>query len=244
MDPGFWKSYFLKNKDHFSDIDWQTDDQLSIQEKEIITSSIQQFQRGENSEGKHFFAFAKSFPDPLYLECIRLFIKEEQTHALVLARFMDRHGIKRINTHWVDGCFRWLRKRAGLENTVTVLVTAEIIAKVYYKALRNCTSSPLLKKICAQILKDEDQHIIFQCAALHHFYCRKNILGKFFIRCLNFILMLGTILVVWVYHRKVLINGQYDFRCFFSETILIFFEAGDIIKNEKALIQNFLIPVT
>src|SRR6266404_3413702 len=242
MDFESWKNYFLGNKNHFSDIDWQTEDHLSEYEKKMITSSIQQFQKGENSEGKHFFAFAKTFPDPLYLECIRLFIAEEQTHASVLGRFMEKQGIRKISKHWVDGCFRWLRKFSGLENSVIVLVTAEIIAKVYYKALMNCTSSLLLQKICVQILKDEDQHIIFQCYALSYFHSKKNFVRKFFTRSFHFVLMLVTILIVWVYHRKVLVTGNYNCRKFFSETIPIFFEAERIIKNERAF-PKFLIPV-
>ncbi len=52
MDFEIWENYFLKNKDHFSEIDWQAEDQLTKDEKKKITSSIQQFQKGENSEGK------------------------------------------------------------------------------------------------------------------------------------------------------------------------------------------------
>jgi hypothetical protein len=237
------KKYFESNKTHFSGIDWAQEDNLTERERKIITTSIQQFQRGENSEGKHFFAFAKTFPDPLYLECIKLFIAEEQTHALVLGKFMDKHSIPKIKKHWVDECFRWLRKFSGLENSVIVLVTAEIIAKVYYKALMNCTTSGLLKKICMQILKDEDQHIIFQCCTLSDFYVKKNLIRKFFTRSFHFILMIGTILIVWMYHRKVFATGGYHFNNFFTAGISIFFEAEGIVKNEKGFPKKFLIPV-
>src|SRR5215467_4925362 len=94
-----WKNYFVQNKDHFSTIDFIANDKLSLEEKEIISSSIQQFQRGESSEGKHLFSFANKFPDPDYIGCIKLFIKEEQTRARVLGEFMDKHGIARIRHH-------------------------------------------------------------------------------------------------------------------------------------------------
>lgn len=237
-----WKHYFESNKCHFKDIDWNIQERLSARQKQTITASLQQFQKGESSEGKHFLRFAKSFPDPLYLECIRLFIAEEQTHAMVLSRFMDKHQIPRIKKHWVDGCFRWLRKFSALENSVTVLVTAEIIAKVYYKALMNCTQSITLQKICMQILKDEDQHIIFQCCPLGHFYKNKNFLSKRLSRGFHFAFMLGTILVVWLYHRKVYVAGGYDFKKFVTDTMSVFFEADEIIKGEKPVIHKFLIP--
>lgn len=243
MNCANWKNYFESNKGHFSDVDWSAEERLTDQERKIITSSIQQFQKGENSEGKHFFGFAKTFPDPLYLDCIKLFIAEEQTHAGVLGKFMEKNNIQKIRRHWVDGCFRWLRKFSGLENSVTILVTAEIIAKVYYKALMSCTRSKLLGRLCLQILKDEDQHIIFQCQALGYFYSRKNLMMKFFARGLHLGLMVVTAFIVWIYHCRVLKTGGYNFNRFFIETTSIFFEAEEIVRNEKVLTQKFLVPV-
>lgn len=199
----------------------------------MIAASLQQFQRGERSEGKHLFAFAKKFPDPAYLACIRLFIPEEQKHANVLARFMKKHDIPVIESHWVDGVFRRLRKLAGIENTVRVLLVAETIAKVYYKGLYQATGSVVLKKICAQILLDEEQHIRFQCDALQFFFRRKTFLSRLFTWLWQWILMTGTILVVWWHHKKVLLKGGYYFGKFFLENLLVFSEAERSIR-EKA----------
>jgi hypothetical protein len=219
-----WKEYFLQNRRHFSDIDFDADDQLTDQEKKIIFSSIQQFQIGEN---------AKRFPDPGYLECIRLFIPEEQMHAKVLSKFMKRHDIPLIKSHWTDSVFRWLRKLAGIENTVRVLLVAEIIAKVYYKGLRQATGSELLKKICTQILADEEQHILFQCDALRSLHHQKNFFHRFVVRAWQRVLMVGTIVVVWRYHKKVLQKGGYYFGRFFLENLLIYSEAERIIMKKE-----------
>jgi len=227
-----WEIYFQQNQVHFRDIDFVAPDELTAHEKRIIYTSLQQFQRGENSEGKHLFAFAKTNPDPAYLRCISLFIREEQSHARVLGAFMDRHGIRRIKGHWVDGVFRWLRKFSGLENTIRVLLTAEIISKVYYVALYNATGSSLLKKICRQILKDEDQHIAFQCDTLQFFYKSKSSVGKFLTRGWHFVLMTGTILVVWLHHRKVLKKGRFGLPKFFQSTLHVFFQSEEIIKGK------------
>jgi hypothetical protein len=227
-----WKEYFLQNRAHFTDLDFNTEDQLTEEEKRIIFSSIQQFQNGENSEGKHLYSFAKRFPDPKYLECIRLFIPEEQMHAKVLGKFMKKHGIPLIKSHWVDRVFRSLRKLAGIENTVRVLLTAEIIAKVYYKGLRQATGSELLKKICTQILYDEEQHILFQCDALRALHQNKNLFHRFILKSWQRILMLGTIVVVWHYHKEVLRKGGYYFGRFFLENLLIYSEAERLIMKK------------
>ncbi len=228
-----WKKYFDSNKTHFDDINFEEGGYLLPHEKKSITSSLQQFQKGEQSEGKHLFSYAKTFSDPAYLECIKLFIKEEQKHAMVLARFMKVNGIPGIKKHWMDKIFRQLRKLAGLENTLIVLVTAEIIAKVYYKALENATDSILLKRICIQILEDEDQHLSFQAFTLQHFYTSSTRLKQIITRSWHRLLMTGTILVVWVGHRKVLKNGGSFFSKFFMETMLVYFEVEQQIKTKS-----------
>ena len=110
---------------------------------------------------------------------------------------MNLHNIKQIQSHWVDNCFRWLRKLFTLENSITVLLTAEIIAATYYKALKESTQSKLLGIICNQILKDEEMHLHFQSFCLSYFYRKKNFVHKIFIRKIHKILTLGTIIIVW-----------------------------------------------
>jgi hypothetical protein len=233
-----WKRYFESNQSHFSDINWDEGDCLKEDEKELISSSLQQFQRGENSEGKHLFAYAKTFPDPVYLECIRLFICEEQVHAGVLGSYMDKYSIPRIRDHWVDGVFRWLRKLAGIENTITILLIAEIISRVYYAALKRATGSSMLQKICEQILKDEDQHISFQCFTLRFFCQKRSPAGKFLIRTLQFVLMNGTIAIVWLYHNRVLRKGGHSVVTFWQSVLRVYFDCDAIILDKRKYTEN------
>jgi len=235
MEYSYWKEHFERNQSHFKHINWEEPDELTEREKTLIKRSIQQFQHGENSEGKHLFQFARTMNNEEYMQSIRLFIKEEQTHAKVLARFMDKYNIEKIKGHWVDGVFRWLRKLLSLENSVIVLLTAEIISKVYYDALSNATGSGLLQKICAQVLQDEDQHIAFQCYTLSHFHKRKNWLSRFLSRTWHLFLMTGTIFVVWWHHKKVLKKGGYYFSRFFFQTMLVFLNVDELIKNKNAI---------
>ena len=235
MNYTYWKAYFESNQHHFKNINWDAADSLTDDEKRIITKSIQQFQEGENSEGKHLFQFAKTLNDDEYLSCIRLFIREEQNHAKVLGRFMEKYRIEKAKGHWVDGVFRYLRKLMGLENSIIVLVTAEIISKIYYDAFRNTTGSVLLQKICSQVLQDEDQHIAFQSHTLNLLYEKKNFLSRFISRSWHLFLMIGTILVVWFYHKKVFRKGGYYFGRFFLQTMLVFLNVDELIKNKYTI---------
>ena len=64
-----------------------------------------------------------------------LFIREEQHHAAQLREFMLAHGIALKQRNWTDSIFRQIRRLAGFETAVTILVTAEMVGFVYYRAL-------------------------------------------------------------------------------------------------------------
>jgi hypothetical protein len=213
-----WEQYFRFNQGHFDHLEWAPAGRLTGKEKDRISSSIRQFQRGEHSEGKHFLRFARSLGDESFIKALEIFIREEQDHAAVLGRFMELEQISRLEKDRLDNIFRWLRKLAGLEGTVTVLLTAEIISMVYYKALQFATHSILLRQICRQILVDEEMHLRFQSFTLSLLYKKKSWAGTLFSKSVHTILMAGTCCIVWPYHRKVLRAGGFGFFSYFLET--------------------------
>lgn len=239
-----WQEYFRSNQDHFDHLDWRNDDILTPDERRTILSSICQFQRGEYSEGKHFLEFAKNMKDESYIQALRFFIKEEQDHAIVLGKFMDNHSMEKLKNDWLDNIFRRLRKLADLECTITVLLTAEIISMIYYQALTKATASKLLKQICGQILIDEEMHLQFQSFSLRVLYEKKNILSIFISRILHRILMGGTIVMVWIFHRRVLKAGNYYFFDFFKAVFSEFKKCESMIadKSLRVPVTNRIIP--
>jgi hypothetical protein len=230
-----WKDYFFINQSHFSHIDFNRPDLFCLDEQKQFNSSIQQFQRGEHSEGKHLLKYAKQYGDPLYTEAIKLFIKEEQQHALVLAKFLEKHDIPKIKDHWVDSVFRMLRQLSGIDNTVTVLLVAEIISKVYYRALMKATSSELLQQICEQVLKDEEKHLHFQCCTLKILQHKKSKMVKKLWELYFKTILTGTTLVVWTYHKQVLKAGGLSFYDFSRSCKSALDELLQMIKGQKEI---------
>ena len=162
-----WLDYYRNNRESLLDIPWERGAEITDSERTAIWDSVRQFQLGESSEGRHIIRCADEFAvrqsSPAYGEAIKLFIREEQRHARDLGRFMDLAGIPQRGRAWPDTVFRCLRHLSGLEVSITVLITAEIIAKVYYAALREATRSTVLRRLCDQILRDEREHVRFQC---------------------------------------------------------------------------------
>lgn len=210
-----WRETFTNNYEGATLLKCDALVTLSNNERKAITKSIQAFQLGENSEGKHLYLRAREYAEKTgdfeYVKAIKLFISEEQRHSHYLARFMNLAGIPLTRKTFIDGVFRNLRQLAGLECSIIVLITAEIIAKVYYRALHDATSSEFLKAICNQILRDEKMHVQFQAERLAILRrARKGYLllaTKFIQR----FLFAGTMFVVWLKCRQTLRAGGYSF---------------------------------
>ena len=211
--------------------------QLNESERRTITPSIQQFQLGEGSKGQRLLEsgqkYGRAVNDPLFAGALDLFIKEEQQHSRYLAAFMQSQSIPLVEKHWVDTIFRKLRGLAGLELSLSVLVTAEIIAVAYYRALSSATSSPILKMICTRILADEASHLKFQASMLARVACARPAAFQKALAELHRAFLLGTILVVWREHGPVFKAAGYDFGSFKKETCLEFAE-WNTVRRELA----------
>jgi hypothetical protein len=85
---------------------------------------------------------------------------------------------------------------------------------VYYIALRDATDSQVIRRLCQQILRDEDEHVRFQCERLA--ILRRNhgalrvVLKQFFQR----VFFGGTCLVFWWKHAPVMRAGGFGFFSF------------------------------
>ena len=182
-DSGVWRRHFEHNARALSDIPWDVGADLTPDEVAAVSASMQEFQAGEYSEGRHLYQFARDYAartgDYEYLRATRLFIAEEQRHALHLARFLTINDIPLIRTTFADRVFRRLRNIVrSLEISIAVLVTAELIAKVYYAALREATGSLVLRRLCDQLLRDEEAHVRFQCAQLRTLRKDRQAIGQ------------------------------------------------------------------
>jgi hypothetical protein len=187
-----------------------------------VAPALRRFQRGESSDGAQLLAQAAALGHPGYLAALRLFIKEEQTHASVLGRFMHRQGMRKAKTDWMDTVFRWLRHRSGLANAINTLLVAETVSMVFYSALERATRSPLLQAICQQILVDEEMHLRFQV------YTRRYLLRpatgagrRLWHRMLSAVLLFGSAGLLRLQHGALFRAAGYDFYDFIAGLWLV-----------------------
>jgi hypothetical protein len=225
---GDWCARFEANAAAPDGIPWDAPPSLSESERRTVAASIQEFQVGESSDGTHLRAAASAYAsregDSQYEMAIALFIAEEQRHAAYLARFLRQEGISLGKSTWADIVFRFLRRGASLERTIAVLLTAELIAQVYYAALRDATGSPTLRAICARVLRDEEAHVRFQSERLAMLRSGRRSSAVRVALAAQGALFASATLVVWSKHHPVLRRGGLSFadyrracwRCFTS----------------------------
>ncbi len=221
-----WVQWFEWNALNQAELPWEGGAAATREELEPIVDSLQEFQRGESSDGRHFltrgFHHAMQTGDADYLVALNLFIAEENRHGSYLARFLEAAGAPLVEATPADSLFRALRRIGGLEGAICVLLTAEIIACTYYTAIHNATTSPLLRGICRQILQDEYKHLRFQNERLRFIGSKRPWLAKYLILKLQALLLAAAIPVLWPRHGRAIKAGGYTLLSFFRDTFTVF----------------------
>ncbi len=131
-----------------------------------IARSISIFQLGESGGGTRLRRYTRSIAtlENLrgYQRAVDLFVAEEQSHAALLARTVLHLRGTLLKKQWSNSIFRWMRDLVNLEFNIQVLLTAELIAEVYFGLLALRCSDPVVQIVAKKLLRDEMGHLSFQ----------------------------------------------------------------------------------
>lgn len=217
-----WTRYFERNLRDDPLIPWSVDPNLTKTQRTSIAKSVQIFQLGESGEGRHLRNCAQVWidrgGDPDYLAALTLFVQEENRHADWLGQFLAQEDVPLLQEQWSDGCFRFLRHLAGLRTSISVLVTAEILAQVYYLALLRATNSPALQSICKRILRDERAHVTFQQNQNRELARRWGRLRRTIVAAMENVLFEIARRIVWHDHNSVFLAAGMDWKTYRKRT--------------------------
>jgi hypothetical protein len=191
---------------------------LTAAERRLIAKSIATFQLGEQSEGVSLMRAAQAYENEQdaapVARIVELLIAEEHQHAALLGNFMDQHGIPRRQKDWTDWTFRRIRKLAGLELYLSVLITAELIGKVYYRALERSTECRQLRALCHSMVADELAHVGFESDLLRTMRNRRSPLVRPLVSATHRVFLASAAVAVWITHRSLLRHAGYRLRSF------------------------------
>src|SRR5580704_16432291 len=226
MGPGeleIWLNHFEHHARHPRDVPHGLSDMLSSDERELIASSIATFQLGEQSEGRTLLRAAERFAAgqaPRLVRIIELLIREEQRHAARLRVFMRDHRIPLKRSDWTDRIFRLVRRLAGLRFYVGVLICAELIGNVYYRALESVTDCERLQVLCRTIVSDELAHVGFESQLLLTLQAGRAARLRALTGPAHRLFFATTAAVVWLTHRSVLRRAGHSGRSFLRSCLV------------------------
>ncbi len=212
----YWINHFTSNLKN-QRVVWELSPVLTEKELSTILYSLQAWQLGETSDGRHLLRAAAlhagKINDPEYLEAVALFIKEEQKHGNNLGRYLDRVGKPRLKSDWGDTLFRKVRYfNTSMEIWTLAVIVVESAAQIFYQALKNATGCTLLKQICTDILIDEAYHIEFQYERLQIIFQSRSFPWRFIHGNFYKFFFFAVAPIVWFGHRKLFTAGGYGFR--------------------------------
>lgn len=134
--------------------------------RQAIARSLAIFQLGESGGGTRLRRYTRSIAtlENLrgYQRAVDLFVAEEQSHAALLARTVTHLRGTLLQKQWTNSVFRWMRDLVNLEFNIQVLLTAELIAEVYFGLLALRCSDPVVQTVAKKLLRDEMGHLAFQ----------------------------------------------------------------------------------
>ena len=218
LDLEIWLNHFEYHAQHPRVVPAGLADNLKPAERDLIANSIGTFQLGEQSEGATLLRaatrFARAHRSPRLVRIIELFVREEQRHAALLAEFMRDHGIPLRGHDWTDAVFRRVRRLAGFELYLHVLISAELIGNVYYRALEAATGCQRLRVLCRTLVCDELAHVGFESQLLLAVRARWPAVVRLPVRLAHRLFFAGTACVVWLTQRALLRAAGHDVRTF------------------------------
>ncbi len=219
-DLTIWLNHFEYHALHPRRVPDELSDALTVEERRLIASSIARFQLGEQSEGTTLRAAARRFAHsggrPELERITELFIREEQRHAALLREFMIDHAIPVKRRDWSAVAFTGLRRLGGFEFRLYVLLVAELIGNVYYRALEVATGCQRLKVLCRTLVADELAHVGFESQLMLSLRAQKPATAQWLIRLTHRCFFTCVALVVWLTHRRVLRHVGYDLSGFLA----------------------------
>lgn len=239
-----WRRYFEWNRDRAEEIPWDREMQIEPHLRQPLIESLRHFQLGESGEGHHIKQSATNTGDAMYAGNVEMFIAEEQRHSLWMGRILQSLHVPLMQQHWSNDVFIQLRRLLGLKHELLILLVAEMIAKRYFRALRDGTQDPTLRAVFSRILSDEEGHLAFHIDYLQREFAQSSLLRRGLIRIVWRVIFRATCAVVILGHGKVLRACGVSASQFWWDSGLIFDEVAAAILSCAVWSKSVEMPVT
>ncbi len=171
QDLPVWLAHFRSQAAHPRQVPTTLDDTLTGRERRLIAHPSPRFSWVKVPTGAHLRArgapslriAGRNTPSWKSSICSSPRRSGTQACSATSCRITRFPGVSALCT---DQAFRALRHLGGLEARLRILVTAEIIGIVYYRALEGVTDCRRLQILCRTMAADELAHVAFESQLL------------------------------------------------------------------------------
>ncbi|WP_206170856.1 ferritin-like domain-containing protein [Phragmitibacter flavus] len=167
MNTKSWIEHFERNQFGFVEpVTVPGGSRLPELVRKPLARSLAVFQLGESGGGTRLMRYVRQTvaeEDGFtgYERAVQYFVAEEQNHARLLVNLVKYLGGDLIEKQWSNSVFRKIRHGLGLEFNLQILLTAELMAEVYYGLLYRRSGDEVVRVYCHKILSDEMRHLAF-----------------------------------------------------------------------------------
>ncbi len=221
-----WLTHFRDNREPRFRVPWERGVHPEPELRQPLIRSLQRFQVGESGAGRRLSKLAATLNNPDYTESIALFVAEEQRHAALMAEALRQLDAPLLRFHWSDAVFVLLRRVSGLREELLVLLVPEMIAQRYFRALHDGTRDPALRAMFAQMVHDEEGHVVFHQSTLAWLFRDHGLLRRSLTRIAWRVLFRGACLVLILDHWAALRAARVSPLNFWWDCGLIFDEVA------------------
>lgn len=159
-----WRAHFRANKLDRREPKWDAPLALCGDAVAPLRRSLEQFQLGDGGGPATLIAWNV---EKLYgnsdaaRDLVDRWFAEEEEHARLLKKAVDRFGGTCIDRHWSFSVFCGMRRWLGVRFELTILLLTEIVSTVYYRLIRRRCGDEPLRAMCRLIMRDEAGHVAF-----------------------------------------------------------------------------------
>lgn len=239
-----WRRYFEWNRDRAEEIPWDREILLEPHLRQPLIESLRHFQLGESGDGLHIRQSARATGDEMYAGNVDLFIAEEQRHSRWMGQILQKLDVPLMSAHWSNDVFIRLRRLLGLKHELLILLVAEMIAKRYFRALRDGTQDATLRAVFSRILTDEEGHLAFHIDHLQKQFALMSLPARAVVRIIWRVIYRATCFVVILGHGRVLRACGVSVTQFWWDSGLIFDEVAAAILSCAVWTKPPGVPIT
>jgi hypothetical protein len=159
-----WTAHFSENSQNRPEPRWDSPLEMPEKIRTALALSLAEYQLGDGGGpcrliGLDVANTVRAFPE--FQQLVDLWFREEKEHSRLLAGAVRRLGGRFVSATPAFHLFCAVRRLAGAQNEMLILLIVEIVSMGYYRMIRQHCGDPAIREMCSLIMRDESGHIAF-----------------------------------------------------------------------------------